>query len=229
MYLLVGVRIAFPHRHDQHEEFGILLGDLRKNLDEVEGPIAPGILPGVRQPIVPGLEFIEDQDRGLFSKHLHHQIVAGDVRFLFAHALPFAFAPLALGMPREQNVPEVFVTLQVQALGDHAGIGAELQRAGLRVAESISPFSQPRIARSGVCAEMVECGHQVRFPLAPSPQEDDGTGVARARRFDGLQQIERWIGDLQELDGRHLQCPGLCLVCEINSSALQPSTTEFFT
>src|SRR5712691_13430303 len=66
MHLLVGIRIAFPYRHDQHKEFGVLLGDLRKNLDEVEGPIAPGILPGVCQPIVPGLELIEDQDRGLF-------------------------------------------------------------------------------------------------------------------------------------------------------------------
>jgi len=43
MHLLVGIRIAFPYRHHQHEEFGILLGDLRKNLDEVEGPIAPGV------------------------------------------------------------------------------------------------------------------------------------------------------------------------------------------
>ena len=56
--LLVGVGRAIPDGDDQHEEIGIFLRDFRKNLDEVECPILPGILLGVGEAVVPCLEFV---------------------------------------------------------------------------------------------------------------------------------------------------------------------------
>ena len=59
--LLISVGVAVTNRDDQDKQLRVLLGDLGKNLDEVEGPVAPRILLGVRQPVIPGLELVQDE------------------------------------------------------------------------------------------------------------------------------------------------------------------------
>ena len=65
MYLLVGIAAAIAHRDHQNQKIGALLGNLRKDLDEIERPVLPRILLGVGEAIVPRLEFVQQQHRRL--------------------------------------------------------------------------------------------------------------------------------------------------------------------
>jgi hypothetical protein len=116
--LLVGVGVAVPHRNDQGEEFRVLLGDLGENLDEVEGPIPERILLGIRQPLEPGLELVEDDEGGLFLEHLDQDQIAWHVGLLLAESLPLALEVFPVRVALEQDVPKKLVPMEVQAFGD---------------------------------------------------------------------------------------------------------------
>ena len=56
--LLKSIRVSVANGNDKYQQIGMLLGDLRENLNKVESPIAPWVLLGVRQPVIPRLEFV---------------------------------------------------------------------------------------------------------------------------------------------------------------------------
>src|SRR3546814_1106457 len=64
MDLLVGVGVAISHRYDQRQQVGVLLGDFREDLNEIERPVLPRELLGVGETVIPGLELIEQQHGG---------------------------------------------------------------------------------------------------------------------------------------------------------------------
>jgi hypothetical protein len=59
--LLVGIAAAIANGDYEHQQIRSLFGYLRKDLDKIERPVLPRVLPGVGQAVVPGLEFIQQQ------------------------------------------------------------------------------------------------------------------------------------------------------------------------
>ena len=97
MHLLIGVAAAVAHRDHQHQQVGPLLGDLRKNLDEVERPVLPRVLLGIGQAVVPRLELVQQQHCRLVFQQLNDEFVRRDFRLGCALAFPFAFDVGAVG------------------------------------------------------------------------------------------------------------------------------------
>ena len=83
----------------------MLLGDLGKDLDEVERPVFPGVLLGVGQAVVPSLEFVQQEHRGGVLQQLEDQLVRRDISLGRAHALPLALDVGAVRMALEKQVP----------------------------------------------------------------------------------------------------------------------------
>lgn len=88
--LLKGVRVSVANGNDKRQQIGMLLGDLRENLNEVEGPVTPWVLLGVRQPVIPRLEFVQDECGRCVFEHFMQNFVTGNISLLFARAFPFA-------------------------------------------------------------------------------------------------------------------------------------------
>ena len=59
--LLKGVSASVSYRYGKHQQLGVLLGDFRKQLDEIERPFLPRILLRVREAVIPSLELVEDE------------------------------------------------------------------------------------------------------------------------------------------------------------------------
>src|SRR5438128_895292 len=135
----------------------MLLGDLGENLDEVEGPAAPRVLLGVRQPLEPRLKLVQNEQRGLLLEHLDEDQVAGHVGLLVAEALPLALEEFPVRVPLEQNVPEKLVPMKVEALGDHAAVGTQLDSLNFWPFQLAGPLGQPLVPYGGGGAEMVQC------------------------------------------------------------------------
>ncbi len=57
--LLIRLRLIVANGNEQHEQVGMVVGDFRQELDEIERPFAPRILLGVRQAVIPGLKFVQ--------------------------------------------------------------------------------------------------------------------------------------------------------------------------
>lgn len=67
----------------------------------------------------------------------------------------------------EQDVPQEFVALAVQALGDDMHAGAQGDLADLGVAQGVRPVVQPVPGGGFVGQGVIERRHQVGFALAP--------------------------------------------------------------
>jgi hypothetical protein len=103
--LLVRLGLAVADRDDEHEQFGVLLGDLGEELDEVERPRLPRVLLRVREAVVPGLELVEDERRRRVLEQLDEELVAGDVGALVALRLPLALDVRAVRVALEERGP----------------------------------------------------------------------------------------------------------------------------
>ena len=88
--LLKGVGVAVPHRYDQYEQFGVGLGDLGEDLHDVERPVPPRELLGVRQPVEPSLVLVENQRRRLAPEEFQQMIGARHLGLPVAESLPHA-------------------------------------------------------------------------------------------------------------------------------------------
>ena len=86
MNLLVGVAAAVANRNHQHEQIGVLFGNLRQNLNEVERPVLPRILLGVRQAVVPSLEFVQQQHGRRVTQQFKDEL--SDGMSVFAAPMP---------------------------------------------------------------------------------------------------------------------------------------------
>ena len=105
----------------------MLLGDLRKYLNKVERPVPPWVLLGIRQSLEPSLVLVENENCGLFRKHVYHQLIAWDVGFLVASPFPFTKIEWAFGMLIKQCVPKKLVALEMKTFCDDDAIFAEIQ------------------------------------------------------------------------------------------------------
>src|SRR5436190_23871281 len=101
----------------------MVVGDFGEQLDEIERPVAPWILGGVRKSIIPRLELVEQQRSGLRFEHLKEQVDVRHVSLGRVHALPLALDERALGMALEKDVPKKFEPLLVEAFGDDQEVG----------------------------------------------------------------------------------------------------------
>ena len=164
---------------------------------------------------------------GCSLEHLDQQIVAGHFGLLVADALPLARST-ALRMVLEEHVPEILVPLQVQALGDDAASVRSLSAADHGSLESVGPLRQPLLPVGRSRAEVVEGGEQVRLTLASIPEQHDGTGLAGTGGLDGLEEVERRVGDLEELGGRDFQAPVFDWFVK-STVVPEPSCPELFT
>src|SRR5262245_1750926 len=117
--LLVSIALSVSHGHDQHQELGMLLGNLRQELDEVEGPISPRVLLRVRQSIEPGLKLIQKERRRLLLQELQDERRGRDFGLLAPLRLPHTAYKIAGGMPIKEKIPEELVFVLVEALTDH--------------------------------------------------------------------------------------------------------------
>jgi len=116
--LLVGLRLAVANRDNEHEQLGVFLSDLREKLDEVERPCPPRELLGVRQAVIPGLEFVEDERRWCVLEQLNEEFIARNVGALVALCLPFALDVRAVRVAVEDKIPQEFVILAVEAFAN---------------------------------------------------------------------------------------------------------------
>ncbi len=189
--LLVRLGLAVADRDDEHEQFGVLLGDLGEELDEVERPAAPGELLGVREPVVPGLELVEDERRRRVLEELDQQLVARDVRPLVALRLPLALHVAAVGVAVEDEVPEELEVLTMEALADDVRLRSQLDLAELRLAEAQAPCAQPVRRDLWAREAVVERGEQVRLTLPALADEDDGLPATGADRLHGCEHDRR--------------------------------------
>ncbi|MNR04945.1 hypothetical protein D3C85_1209430 [compost metagenome] len=158
VYLLVGVAAAIAYRDDQHQQLGMLLGDLRQDLDEIKRPVLPRVLLGVGQAVVPRLEFVQ-QHRGSVLQQLKDQLVGRDVGLGRAHALPLTLDVGAVGMTLEKQIPQELVALAMQAFAEHEHLAAQSDLADLWVAQGRRPGVEPRACGGRVIHRMVERGH----------------------------------------------------------------------
>ena len=143
MHLLVGVAAAVAHRDHQHQQVGALLGDLRKNLDEVERPVLPRVLLGVGQAVVPRLEFVQQQHRRLVLQQLDDELVRRDFGLGRALAVPLALDEGAVRMVLEQDIPQEFVAVAMQAFADDVHPVAQRDLADAGVGERGCPCIEP--------------------------------------------------------------------------------------
>ena len=118
MHLLVGVAAAVAHRDHQHQQVGALLGDLRKNLDEVERPVLPRVLLGVGEAVVPRLELVQQQHCRLVLQQFDDELVGRNFGLGCALTFPLALDVGAMGVILEQHIPQEFVAVPMQALAD---------------------------------------------------------------------------------------------------------------
>lgn len=102
--LLVRFRLVVTDGGNEDEQVGVVVGDFRKQLDEVERPVAPRILLCVGQAVVPRLEFVQQQCGGLGLEHLKEQVDVWQVGFGRSHAFPLALDVRSLGVLDEQDV-----------------------------------------------------------------------------------------------------------------------------
>ncbi len=141
--LLIGVGAAVTHGDDQDEQFRVLLSDLGEDLDEVEGPVAPGMLLGVREPVVPCLELIQNEHGRLLLEHVEQNFLSWKLGFLITEVLPQRPSDRSLRVSLEKDVPEELVIVQVDAHGDDEAVRAQGERADLGAVESGTPFIEP--------------------------------------------------------------------------------------
>ena len=74
---------------------------------------------------------------------------------------------------------------------------------------------------------MVERGHQVGFAETAFSNHRDRTTLAGADRLDPLQQVVRWVGDLQKLLGGDLGRARPLVVGQLNGRALKAFAPKF--
>ena len=91
----------------------MFLSYLGQDLNEVECPIACFLFSVVAQSLEPCLKLIENEHSRLIRKHLHHEVVAGNICLFISHARPLGFIPLPFRMVLEENIPKVFLTLKM--------------------------------------------------------------------------------------------------------------------
>ena len=109
--LLKGVCVSVANGNDKYQQIGVLLGDLREDLNEVEGPVAPWILLGIRQPVIPRLEFVQDECGRCAFEHFKQNFVTGNIGLLVSQAFPFALTVISIRVLIEEEVPQEFVML----------------------------------------------------------------------------------------------------------------------
>ena len=68
--LLDSLRLIVSDRSNEHEQIGVVIGDLGEQLDEVKRPSLDLRLWTITQSIKPRLEFVEEQNGRLRLKHL---------------------------------------------------------------------------------------------------------------------------------------------------------------
>ena len=62
---------------------------------------------------------------------------------------------------------------------------------------------------------------------AAIPNQGYGPSLVRSHRLDRLQQIVRWVGDLQEFLCRDLRCASIAFVGQLDSCPLEALSPEF--
>ena len=129
--LLKSVGVAVPHRYDQHEQLGVGLGDLGEDLHDVERPVPPRELLGVRQPVEPCLVLVENQRRRLAPEEFQQMIGTRHVGLLVAESLPHAAHLRPMRVALEQKIPQELVALAVQALADDVHSVTQRERGEL--------------------------------------------------------------------------------------------------
>jgi len=224
--LLVGLGLAVADRDHQEEALGVHLGYLREGLDEVEGPRAVGPSRLLDQPVVPGLELVQQQGHRLLEHHLGQEVQGGDPA-LAAHV--GRMPTLVVLPPRvvlEQEVPQELVALVVQALADHAHAGAQGHPGDLRAPQSGGPGRQPLPGGVSVRQGVVERRHQVGLAQPPLAHQHHRPPVPRAQGLQGAQQVPAGVGDLQELGGGHLHRALVLGVGQLDGRAPEPTALE---
>ena len=229
VHLLVGVAAAVAHRDHQHQQVRALLGNLRQDLDEVEGPVLPRVLLGVRQAVEPCLELVQQQHRGGVFKQFENQLVRRDVGLRRTHALPLALDVGAVGVPLQQQVPKKLVPLTVQALTNHLHAAAKADLGDLRITQCGGPGIQPSTRRGGIVHRVIQRGHQVRLTKPSLTDHHDGAALVRAYSLDALQQVMRGVGNLQERLRGDLRRTGIGVVRQFNRGSLKALAPEFLT
>ena len=188
--------------------------------------VAPRILLGIGQAVIPRLELVEQQRSGLRLEHFNEQVNARHVGTCRTHSFPFALDVAALGMPVEEDVPQMLVSLLVEALRDDAEVRAELQRRQLRAVQARRPVRQPLGRLSRVFHCVPQRGHQMRFALTAPAQQHNRARFVRLRRLEDAKEVNGRIGDAQELGGRLLQGAGRLVGGEVDGRALEAFALE---
>ena len=228
MHLLVGVAAAVAHRDHQHQQVGALLGDLRKNLDEVERPVLPRVLLGVGEAVVPRLELIQQQHRRFVLKQLDDELVRRNFRFGRTLAVPLTLDEGAVRMVFEQDIPQEFVAVAMQAFADDVHPVSQGDLADAGVGQRGCPGIEPRACRDWVGDCVVQRCHQVRLTEAAFADHDHGASLAGADGLDAFQQVVRGVGDLQKLLGCDLGRACVLVVGQLDGCALEALAPEFF-
>ncbi len=228
MHLLVGIAAAVAHRDHQHQQIGALVGNLRKNLDEVECPVLPRVLLGVGEAVVPCLEFVQQQHRRLVLQQFDNELVGRNFGLRCALTFPLALDERALWVILKQHVPQEFVAVAMQAFADHVHPVAQGNPADACVGQRDRPCIKPSIGRGRIGHCMVQRGHQVRFTEAALTNHDHGATLVGANGLDAFQQVVRGIGDLQKLLGGDLGRASVLVVGQLDGRALESLAAEFF-
>ena len=97
----------------------MLFGNLREDLNEIERPVFPRKLLGIREPVVPGLEFIKEQHRRRVPQEFEDQLIGWNIRLRSAHSFPFAFDEGPMRVLLEKEIPKELVTLAMKTLADN--------------------------------------------------------------------------------------------------------------
>src|ERR1700730_5208423 len=147
------------------------LRNLGENLHEVESPVLAR-LGRVAESIKPGLKLIKQHSTGGLSEHCDQQVLARNLGTALSPHKPCVFA---IGVTREQQIPQSSVAALVQGLRDHMPGPTEGQVLELGPTESVSPISQPQLPRARVVEQMIQRRHQMRLSLTPVTDERDGS------------------------------------------------------
>ncbi|MFN9039991.1 MAG: hypothetical protein ACK5YO_27090, partial [Planctomyces sp.] len=159
-------------------------------------------------------------------KHFQQNFVAGNVGFVLSQGLPFTTAVGAVGMVFEEQIPQMFVTLTVEAFTDDMHAAAQGDVGNFVAGKLCCPLIEPRSGRLGIPEGMEKCAHQMGFSLPAFALERYRASLTGASGFECFQKVCGGVSDPQKIGSGDLCGPGIVIVYQFNRRALQAASFE---
>ena len=128
--------------------------------------------------VVPGLKFVEDENRVLLAEEILQERLGGNDR---SRLLELAAVVRAFGMSLENHIPEGAVFPVRHGFGNGSKTSLQCQPVQTGRLKTLAPRSSPLFHRAGVQEGMMEQRHDVRLAPAPLTDEDNWTAGGGSR------------------------------------------------